>query len=358
MRKHLLFVFALVTLVGFNYNNPVSQNNVVVEYITGTWCGYCPCGHSILDIALTNYPNTTVLAYHGAGTDPWQSWTAGIRQMLFGPQNQQGYPTAVIGRNSGVLSRSAWYNQIANQTSNQPGVSIQVNNKQYDVNTRTITGNVQLTALTQLTGDYYVMFVLTENNLVYPQNFYSSCGTAGYHNDYIHDHVVKAMINGDQGTLLNTTDNWSQGTQVIVPLNYVVPNTVVEGNSKLNIFVYRNQAPLNSAGAIQQSKVEDITNLTGIVNQNGVPDAYSLGQNYPNPFNPTTNITFSIPKDQNASLKFYNSMGQEVATYLEGFTKAGVYKAEFDGSALSSGIYFYTLKTDDFVETKKMMLVK
>ncbi len=51
-------------------------------------------------------------------------------------------------------------------------------------------------------------------------------------------------------------------------------------------------------------------------------------------------------------------MGQEVATYIDGFLKAGVYNVDFDGSQLSSGIYFYTLKTNDFAETKKMMLVK
>lgn len=358
MKKNLLLVVALITLVGFNYNSSYAQtNNVVVEYITGTWCGYCPCGHQILEYVETYYPNTTILAYHGAGSDPWQSWTVGIRSILFG--SPQSYPTAVIGRSSGILSRSAWYSTIAGQSAQQPGVSIQVNNKQYDANTRTITGNVRITALTDLTGDYYIMFVLTENNLVYPQNYYASCGTAGYHNDYVHNHVVKAMLNGDRGTLLNEVpDNWTQGNTVVVPLNFVLPNDVIAANSKINIFIYKNGVPLNSAATVQQSKVTDILDLTGISNQGGIPEVYSLGQNYPNPFNPVTHITFSIPKDQNASLKFYNSMGQEVATYLEGFTKAGVYSAEFDGSNLSSGIYFYTLKTDNFVETKKMMLVK
>ena len=93
-------------------------------------------------------------------------------------------------------------------------------------------------------------------------------------------------------------------------------------------------------------------------NQTEVAESYSLSQNYPNPFNPTTNFRFSIPKEQNVSLKFYNSMGQEVATYVDGFLKAGVYNVDFDGSSFSSGIYFYTLRTADFVETKKMMLVK
>ncbi len=57
-------------------------------------------------------------------------------------------------------------------------------------------------------------------------------------------------------------------------------------------------------------------------------------------------------------MKFYDIMGQEIATYVDGFLEAGTYKAEFDGSNFASGIYFYTLKTDNFVETKRMSLIK
>lgn len=358
MKKHLLIVLALVALVGFKPNaNAQTGNNVLIEYITGTWCGYCPCGHVAIDNILANYPNTMVLAYHGASSDPWQSWTAGIRLALFGPS--QSYPTGIVGRRTGVLSRNAWNNPVVIQSLNiQPGVTIAMNNKQYNSGTRTISGSVVMTANETLTGDYYVMFVLTENNIVYPQNYYAECGTPGYHNDYVHDHVVKAMINGDQGTLVNTGSTWSTGAQFTVPVSYVLPGTVVAENSVLNVFVYKNDTPLNQGAYVQQTRMESITQPTGIISTGTIPETYSLTQNYPNPFNPTTNINFSIPKDQNASLKFYNSMGQEVATYVDGFLKAGVYNVDFDGSSFSSGIYFYTLSTADFVETKKMMLVK
>ena len=359
MKKHLLVVIALVALVGFVPTKSTAQtgNNVLVEYITGTWCGYCPCGHVILDNTVAAFPTTVVLAYHGASSDPWQSYTTGIRLALFG--SSQSYPTAVIGRKTGVLSRSAWYNNVGNQTGlDSPGVSIVLNNKQYNSGTRTITGSIAVTSLKQLTGSFYINFVLTEDNLVYPQNYYASCGVAGYHNDYVHDHVVKAMINGDLGTLLSTTDDWSPGTTVNVPLNYTLPVDVVPQNCKVNIFVYQESGSLNSSSYVQQAMTESVTGLTGISNLNEVPEIYSLEQNYPNPFNPTTNISFSIPNDGNTSLKFYNNMGQEIATYVEGFLKAGTYKAEFDGSKLASGVYYYTLKTDNFTQTKKMILIK
>lgn len=353
MKKHLLIVIALVALVGFNpgNSNAVTGYNAVLEYCTGTWCQWCPCGHTVIEGFLQSYPNTMVLAYHGIGSDPWLSYSLPMIQ-LFG---MNSYPTGVIGRQTGIVSRGVWANQVLIQSeNNQPGVNIQVNNKQYNAGTRTMTGDVVITAATNLTGSYYVNFILTEDNLVYPQTGNGSC-TGG--SSYVHKHVVKGLVNGALGTLI-TSAAWNQNSSFTIPLNYVIPAGVVETNAKMNIFVYLESGSVSTTSHIQQSKIESVTPLTGIINQNGIPEVYSLSQNYPNPFNPTTNINFSIPKDGDVSLKFYNSMGQEIATYAEGFMKAGIYNADFDGSKLASGIYFYTLRTDDFVDTKKMMLVK
>lgn len=89
-----------------------------------------------------------------------------------------------------------------------------------------------------------------------------------------------------------------------------------------------------------------------------LPREYSVSQNYPNPFNPSTKIQFSIPKEGIVRLKVYNMLGQEVETLLDSFVPAGSYSAEFDASGLNSGIYFYTIQTRDFVQTRKMLFVK
>jgi subtilisin-like proprotein convertase family protein len=100
-------------------------------------------------------------------------------------------------------------------------------------------------------------------------------------------------------------------------------------------------------------------NLTQIFSNNtGTPDRYSLGQNYPNPFNPTTKINFNIPKAGLVSLKVYDMLGREVRSLVDRELTAGVYTAEFDGGGLSSGTYFYRLQAGDFVEIKKMVLLK
>ncbi|MBS1517550.1 MAG: T9SS type A sorting domain-containing protein [Bacteroidetes bacterium] len=97
------------------------------------------------------------------------------------------------------------------------------------------------------------------------------------------------------------------------------------------------------------------------VNENiisAVPADYNLSQNYPNPFNPSTTISYSLPQSGNVILKIYNETGKEVNTLAEGFRNAGTYEVNFNGSDLSSGIYFYKLQTSGFTSTKKMILIK
>jgi len=97
--------------------------------------------------------------------------------------------------------------------------------------------------------------------------------------------------------------------------------------------------------------------------QNQLPTEYSLSQNYPNPFNPSTTIKYSIPTDvrgetQEVKLMVYDILGREVATLVNKQQKAGNYKVQFDASNLTSGIYLYSLQSGNFVDSKKMILLK
>ena len=85
---------------------------------------------------------------------------------------------------------------------------------------------------------------------------------------------------------------------------------------------------------------------------------YSLSQNYPNPFNPATLISFSIPNDEFVSLRIYDVLGREFAQIINERRRAGTYQIEFNGAALNSGVYYYTLTAGSYTETKKMMIIK
>lgn len=96
--------------------------------------------------------------------------------------------------------------------------------------------------------------------------------------------------------------------------------------------------------------------------------SYSLEQNYPNPFNPLTKIKYTIPASSLnpfskvegtlVNIKVYDVLGNETATLVNDYKPAGTYEVTFDGSGLSSGIYFYQLSAGSFVSTKKMILMQ
>ena len=100
--------------------------------------------------------------------------------------------------------------------------------------------------------------------------------------------------------------------------------------------------------------------FTGINEAEELPNGFYLSQNYPNPFNPTTVISYHLPKAGNVKLKIYDVIGREVAVLIDEFKNAGTYSTEFrmQNTEFSSGVYFYQLIADGFIQTKKMILMK
>jgi len=89
-----------------------------------------------------------------------------------------------------------------------------------------------------------------------------------------------------------------------------------------------------------------------------IPSEYALNQNYPNPFNPRTTIEYTLPKREHVSLDIYDIRGTKLETLVDDMQDQGHHKVQFDASRYSSGIYFYSLRGEDYAETKKMVLVK
>jgi hypothetical protein len=98
--------------------------------------------------------------------------------------------------------------------------------------------------------------------------------------------------------------------------------------------------------------------LTGMGKEEALPVRYALEQNYPNPFNPSTTIRYALPQRSHVTLTVFNILGQQVAKLVNETKNAGFYEVKFDGGALASGLYFYRLSAGDFVQTKKLLLLK
>jgi Zinc carboxypeptidase/Secretion system C-terminal sorting domain len=139
--------------------------------------------------------------------------------------------------------------------------------------------------------------------------------------------------------------------------------TTVELNEEgiISIKLNGNSTGLVVADAFRLIYVEPVTNINEVI----IPKEFNLSQNYPNPFNPTTTIRYSIPNVvsnfgsvSKVSLRVYDVVGREITTLVNGQQTVGDYEAQFNGANLASGTYFYRLQVGDFVETKKMILLK
>ncbi|MCH7820056.1 MAG: T9SS type A sorting domain-containing protein [Candidatus Marinimicrobia bacterium] len=98
--------------------------------------------------------------------------------------------------------------------------------------------------------------------------------------------------------------------------------------------------------------------ITVVENSINIPIRFQLNQNHPNPFNPVTTIGYALPRSGDVTLLIFNLLGEEVTRLVDGFQPTGTYQIIWDASNYSSGIYFYRLQAGDFVQTRKMVLLK
>ncbi len=177
---------------------------------------------------------------------------------------------------------------------------------------------------TSLGGNYYILSMASRGNNIF-------AGTYGFG-------IFHSSNNGTTWTQKNEGFFSAYSIyDIAIKFNYVYAGTI---SGSVWRRVYSNMI----AGVQQTSSI--------------TPAAFLLNQNYPNPFNPETKINFSIPKTSNTVLKVFNTNGTEVQTLVNQNLQAGTYSVEFGNTNLTSGIYFYTLTSGEFKETKKMILVK
>ncbi|MBV6478582.1 MAG: hypothetical protein HGGPFJEG_01337 [Ignavibacteria bacterium] len=362
MKKIFIAILSIWILTGVENKVQSEPRNVLIEYCTGTWCGWCPCGHQALTSIKAAFPRTVVISYHGGATssDPWKDFNGvEIRSML----GFTGYPTGIFDRtntpSNPYVTYDMWMGRTTDRYTNFPNASVrlQITSKSFNSSNNTLDLSVNATALEELQGQYKLSFVLVEDNLVYQQNHYSQCGTTGYVPDYVHKHVVRSMLNGATGENLNTGGVWNLNQTIGKNLNTTLNAAWAANNCKIVIFVYKDSSTV-AHGNVQQAIEESVIGTTGINANNEIPSEYSLSQNFPNPFNPVTNIKFTIPEDGLVSFKIYDIMGREVENYINDILPRGSYNVQVDGSKLSSGVYYYELRAEKFRDTKRMVLVK
>ncbi len=157
-------------------------------------------------------------------------------------------------------------------------------------------------------------------------------------------------------TLINNTGSgtWSSG-DASQPLTDLLLRELVKGKLYMNV-----HTTANSGGEIRGQVLSSTGIVTSVefLQDEPIPLGFNLTQNYPNPFNPTTVIRFAIPESSFLTLKVFDVLGKEVAVLVNEMKVAGNYNVQFEATKLVSGIYFYRLQAGNFVQTRKMILMK
>jgi hypothetical protein len=174
-------------------------------------------------------------------------------------------------------------------------------------------------------------------------------GTVLSNNKPIKDAVVYAMV-GNNAIGYGVTNSKGEYTINLPEGDHILVAHRIGQNSDSKQVTLTGEG-LDNITFNLNPKAESMITLTS-------PVEFKLSQNYPNPFNPATIISYSIPKNGNVSLRVFNTVGQQVAELINATQNAGTYDVQFNAVGLSSGIYYYRLEANGFVDTKKMILVK
>jgi hypothetical protein len=330
------------------------NREALLEFATGTWCQYCPCGDNTADALLVSHPNMVVLAYHGplSSSDPFVVFNG---NNIIGLLNFSGYPTAIFDRQIGPGDYTTWNGYCSSRyvTYAPTAVTLNIVSKTFNSTTGQLDVSVSATTNCDLPYQYKISYVITEDHVIYPQTGNGGCPGS---TTWDHKWIVRNMTSGATGENVNT-GTWTTGQTITKTLSTTLNSAWIYNNCRLNIFIYKVN-PILKKAEVQNAIKTDVTSTGIIGNTSEVPVNYELSQNYPNPFNPETSIKIAIPKEGFVSLKIYDVTGKEVMTGVNENLKAGYYNVSLNFSNLTSGVYFYKLVSRDFTETKKMMLVK
>ena len=256
---------------------------------------------------------------------------------------------------TGTISFSFWANYAVGSFPN----SVAIGDFDGDGNLDLAMANLNDDNVSILQGDGHGSFSFVAN---YHVNRPFSVAIGDLNGDLKPDLAVANSANGNVSVFLNTSPHTIPG----------IPGTILFGAAKefavgtsptsvaIGNLNHDNKLDLATANG-DDDNVSILLNTTPVTavkdKETKLPTKFSLSQNYPNPFNPSTTISYSLPKATNISLKILNTLGQEIAMLVNERKDAGSYQVQWNAT-VPSGIYFYRMQAGEFVETKKMIVLR
>ena len=346
--KYIFFLFLIYGTVN------AQQKKVLVELFTNSHCPLCPPAHNALSAYMENglyKADVTYIFYHMVfpySDDPLNNANpddSNARNLFYGP-----YYATPVGFFDGKVqnsSYSSWASGIDAEAVTSSPFELTLAGTS-DGNTANIKATIKQTSPFG-SSDLVVNFVAVENIFYEGRNGISD-----------HKFVMRKMFPSPDGTSFTSSSGQTSEVDESVEIN----NAWNTGKLGFVVFIQdRTTKTVYQSGFIAYNSLT----ATGVETpEDDLPLSFNLFQNYPNPFNPSTTIKFAIPSVGDAnfasptsvSLKIYDVIGREISTLVNGQLQPGSYEVKFDGSGLSSGLYFYTLRTKGFVLTRMMLLLK
>jgi hypothetical protein len=341
MKYPVIFVSSVLIFTSMLFAQ--EQRKVLVEVFTNSHCPLCPGAHNTLDnyLAGPNGDKISYIYYHMVYPYPSDSL---YHQSKEGSDARHNYYNPIQATPRGFFdgiiqgSSSGWAATLDNLVTTESPLKINISGSR---NTNQFFLNAEVTRTGSVADNDLVIHFVVIEDLYY----------AGNNGISDHKHVMRKMFptpNGQTFSInLNETKDVEQTIDIDPPWDADSLNVVVFVQSSGSKTVYQSET----------INYNDLT-TTGVGNENSLPKEFSLQQNYPNPFNPSTSIKFTIPESGFTTLKVYNILGNEVTTLISEELTQGSFSVKFDASELPSGVYLYTLTSNNFNETKKMLLLK
>ena len=341
MKYPVIFVSSVLIFTSMLFAQ--EQRKVLVEVFTNSHCPLCPGAHNTLDnyLAGPNGDKISYIYYHMVYPYPSDSL---YHQSKEGSDARHNYYNPIQATPRGFFdgiiqgSSSGWAATLDNLVTTESPLKINISGSR---NTNQFFLNAEVTRTGSVADNDLVIHFVVVEDLYY----------AGNNGISDHKHVMRKMFptpNGQTFSInLNETKDVEQTIDIDPPWDADSLNVVVFVQSSGSKTVYQSET----------INYNDLT-TTGVGNENSLPKEFSLQQNYPNPFNPSTSIKFTIPESGFTTLKVYNILGNEVTTLISEELTQGSFSVKFDASELPSGVYLYTLTSNNFNETKKMLLLK
>lgn len=347
--KNILLALAGILFILNSYS--FSQNKkVLFEEFTNASCDPCASNNPILKSYIDSKGDSIIsIMYHTEfpGFDPMHNLNPS--QVI---ERRQGYYSDVNAvpwlKGDGNMFPDIWPFTISNFDAAFNARKIIVPPLLLSVYDSRIPGdsiksNVNLNIVQNLSAGNYMLRVMAIERIIIYQ---TPPGTNG---ETVFEDVFRLGIPDMNGTSVPQTPGNYQFT-----FKYKINPEWVDSNIFTVVFVQNdasNKEVINCATS--EHVTTNVSNLSDLI-----PDSFRLYQNFPNPFNPATEIRFDLPEKSNVKLTVFNSLGKVVNVIVNQELNAGSYKQKIDGSDLSSGVYFISLYTDKFKDTKKILLIK